>query len=64
MSRFKKFQVVLALVVISMLAGCGAMTTAIQYKDLNVQTRMSESIFLDPVSPDQRIYKNFIRFCW
>jgi len=55
MSRFKKFQVVLALVVISMLAGCGAMTTAIQYKDLNVQTRMSESIFLDPVSPDQRI---------
>lgn len=37
-----------------LLNGCAAMQTAIQYKDLDVQTRMSESIFLDPVSPEQR----------
>ncbi|HEX4910838.1 MAG TPA: complement resistance protein TraT [Permianibacter sp.] len=38
----------------SLLAGCGAMHTAIAKKDLDVQTKMSASIFLDPVEPEQR----------
>lgn len=42
------------LAVISTLAGCGAMHTAIAKKDLDVQTKMSASIFLDPVEPEMR----------
>lgn len=38
----------------TLLAGCGAMHTAIAKKDLDVQTKMSASIFLDPVEPEQR----------
>ncbi|MFZ5843795.1 MAG: complement resistance protein TraT [Pseudomonadota bacterium] len=38
----------------ALLAGCGAMHTAIAKKDLDVQTKMSASIFLDPVEPGQR----------
>jgi hypothetical protein len=36
------------------LAGCAATTTAIRYGDLDVQTKMSNTIFLDPVAPAQR----------
>ena len=36
------------------LAACGATTTAISKRDLDVQTKMTESIFLDPVPVDQR----------
>jgi len=36
------------------LCGCAAVTTSIAKKDLDVQTKMSDSIFLDPVEPDQR----------
>lgn len=34
--------------------GCAAMQTSIAHKDLDVRTRMSDTIFLDPVSPDKR----------
>ncbi|OHE04048.1 complement resistance protein TraT [Sulfurimonas sp. RIFOXYB12_FULL_35_9] len=37
------------------LGGCSAMDTAIKKKDLDVQTKMSETIFLEPVAPDKRI---------
>src|SRR6266404_1855191 len=33
--------------------GCAATQVALSKKDLDVQTKMSESVFLDPVSPDK-----------
>lgn len=36
------------------LAGCVAATTAIGQRDLDVQTKMAESIFLDPVAAEER----------
>lgn len=36
------------------LAACSATTTAIGKRNLDVQTKMTESIFLDPVPADQR----------
>ncbi|MCB2188837.1 MAG: complement resistance protein TraT [Deltaproteobacteria bacterium] len=35
-------------------AGCAATYTGIRYKDLQVQNKMSDSIFLDPVPPQER----------
>jgi outer membrane lipoprotein SlyB len=43
-----------ALAAIWMLAGCAATTTAIGERNLDVQTKMTDSIFLDPVAPDRR----------
>lgn len=41
------------------LSGCAAVHTSIAKKDLDVQTKMSDTIFLDPVEPSQRtIYLN------
>lgn len=37
------------------LSGCAAVHTSIAKKDLDVQTKMSDSIFLDPVEPDLKI---------
>lgn len=45
---------VLGVVAIGM-SGCSAMDTAISKKDLDVQTKMSETIFLEPVSPEKKI---------
>jgi hypothetical protein len=36
------------------LSGCAATQVALEKKDLDVQTKMSDSIFLDPVGPDKR----------
>ena len=36
------------------LSGCAATQVAISKRDLDVQTKMSATIFLDPVKPDQR----------
>jgi len=36
------------------LIGCGAAHTAIKKKNLSVQTKMSSTIFLDPVEPEKR----------
>ncbi len=36
------------------LSGCSATHTMISKRNLDVQTRMSETVFLDPVSPDKR----------
>ena len=36
------------------LFGCAATQVAIEKKDLDVQTKMSETIFLDPVAPEKR----------
>lgn len=44
----------LSLVLIQ-LTGCSAIHTAIKKSDLDVQTKMSSTIFLEPVSPKERI---------
>ena len=36
-------------------SGCSAMQTAIKKRNLDVQTKMSDTIFLDPVAPSKRI---------
>jgi hypothetical protein len=36
------------------LSGCAATSTAVAKRNLDVQTKMSDTIFLDPVSPDER----------
>jgi Enterobacterial TraT complement resistance protein len=38
----------------SLLAGCAATVTALKHTALDVQTRLSETLFLDPVPPTQR----------
>jgi len=41
------------------LSGCAAVHTSIAKKDLDVQTKMSDTIFLDPVEPSKKvIYMN------
>ena len=37
------------------LSGCAASSVMISKRNLDVQTKMSETIFLDPVSPDQKV---------
>jgi hypothetical protein len=36
------------------LTGCGAVHTAIAHRDLDVQSKMTDTIFLDPVEPGQQ----------
>ena len=36
------------------LTGCAATSTAVAKRNLDVQTKMSDTIFLDPVTPDER----------
>lgn len=43
-----------AICLLVVLAGCAATVTSLRYSDLDVQNKMSDSIFLDPVSPAQR----------
>ena len=54
--QFKKF---LALATIfaflTVLGGCAAVHTSIAKKDLDVQTKMSDTVFLDPVGPDKKV---------
>lgn len=52
--RSKEFMFLLALLTGVCLGGCAATQVALSKKDLDVQTRMSDTIFLDPVSPDKR----------
>ena len=46
--------VCLGLVACLMVVGCGAVSTSIKKQDLDVRTKMSETIFLDPVGPESR----------
>lgn len=59
-SEHKRTMMLAGIMVFSMvLSGCAAVHTSIAKKDLDVQTKMSDTIFLDPVEPDQRtIYLN------
>jgi hypothetical protein len=37
-----------------LISGCAATTTSVRYADLDVQTKMSSTIFLEPVAPQKR----------
>lgn len=39
----------------TVLVGCAATQTSISKRELDVQTKMSQSIFLDPVAPEKRV---------
>ena len=43
-----------AIIITLTLSGCGAIHTSVAKRNLDVQTQMSSTIFLDPVEPDQR----------
>ncbi|QOP42525.1 conjugal transfer protein TraT [Sulfurimonas sediminis] len=36
-------------------SGCSAMKTAVKKRNLDVQTKMSETVFLEPVGPEEKI---------
>lgn len=40
---------------LGLLNGCSAVHTSIAKKDLDVQTKMSDTVFLDPVSPGKKV---------
>ena len=44
----------IAILVTATAIGCGAVNTSIKKRNLDVQTKMSDTIFLDPVRPDQK----------
>lgn len=55
MKSLKKRLFVITVISSFVLSGCSAIHTSVAKKDLDVQTKMSESIFLDPVAPDKRV---------
>lgn len=47
---------ILMIALVSILfSGCSAMKTAVKKRNLEVQTKMSETVFLEPVAPSKRI---------
>lgn len=55
-STWRQTSNVLCLIIAALLLSCCAATnTMISKRDLDVQTKMSASVFLDPVTPDKRI---------
>ncbi len=55
LSSFTIGRVVVVGVGLMFLAGCAASQTMISKRTLDVQTKMSETIFLDPVGPDEKV---------
>lgn len=52
--RFLKIiSAVIALTITALMSGCAATSMAISKRNLDVQTRMSSTVFLDPVSADK-----------
>lgn len=53
--RFNKIlALTLTIAVLTVLGGCAAVHTSIAKKDLDVQTKMSDTVFLDPVGPSKK----------
>ena len=48
------FLYVVGISLLALLNGCGAVHTSIAKANLEVSTKMSDAVFLDPVGPDQR----------
>src|SRR6185437_12014716 len=42
-------------IALMLLSGCAASQTMISKRNLDVQTKMSETVFLDPVGPDKKV---------
>lgn len=51
---FSSLMVVAAMAAVTFLSGCAATQVAISKRELDVQTKMSDTIFLDPVGADKR----------
>lgn len=49
MTKYRSTKIAAALAVVLTLSGCSAVSTAIKKRNLDVQTKMSETIFLNPV---------------
>ena len=49
-----KMKIILAAVIMAMASGCAATNTMISKRNLDVQTKMSSTVFLDPVAPDKK----------
>ena len=45
---------VAAVTALALMTGCAAVHTSVAKRHLDVQTRMSDAVFLDPVGPDKR----------
>jgi hypothetical protein len=41
-------------IVLASIVGCAAVQKGIKYRNLDVQTKMSATVFLDPVAPEKR----------
>ncbi len=54
MRRISMMMVLVAVIFAFILSGCAAMTTAIEHRDLQINSKMSNTIFLDPVAPELR----------
>ena len=65
LNRCSSFRLPVALLVaacvFSMLAGCAATHVAIAKRNLEVSTRMSDAVFLDPVGGDKRTAFIYVR---
>ncbi len=55
MSYLKGISIIITIGVVTLLGGCGATHTAINKRHLDVQTRMSSTIFLDPATSDKKM---------
>jgi len=55
MKKILKLNFYLLILCSLVLSGCAATHTMIKKRDLDVQTKMSETIFLEPVSPSKKI---------
>jgi len=49
-----KLNVLLACAAVTALSGCGAVTTAIEHRNLDVENKMTDTVFLEPISPSQQ----------
>lgn len=54
MLKRNQFKVAFVAIAALILSGCAAVHTSIAKKDLDVQTKLSTSIFVDPVAPEKR----------
>ncbi|SJM94523.1 complement resistance protein TraT [Crenothrix polyspora] len=52
--KTKNFGLISIVAITLLLNGCAAVHTTIAKKDLDVQTKMSDTVFLDPVGPDKK----------
>lgn len=53
--KTKHLKIIAMICLIATLTGCAAATTAIKKRNLEVETKMSDTIFLDPVSIEQQV---------